>query len=299
MIINEAFYYYSRKTLCKVDDGTIKSLPYSINNKMAICNPFEGNNASRIPLYATFASIKNEEDIIHFIEKYGFLGLHFDTLKNKNWLEYTTTILKDISYLNTYTEDVKEFLKEVSLMRCILELIEEFNNNTLQIAFLCKNLTSTDESERISELESKIDYSSLQIKIDNVYLYNGRQIKDDITNASNHPRLVAPDLIIKEIEIKLSSINLRLVYEQREFVENRFAHNLLTAIYLMLYEDLTTGKRPAKCNNKTCNAWFLIDTNHNKKFCSVECERAEKQRRYRENKKKKLELQNNTNKTIK
>lgn len=292
MIINEAFHCYCRKTKCLIIDGLIKPYPFSIDNRLEIIDPFEENNRNQIPLYLVFASIQTENDIIKFIEKYGFLGLKFEMLNNKNWLEYTTTILKDISYLNTYFENVEGFLLEVNLMKSIVELINEFNNNTLQIDIIQKTLSE----DKLNELDKMVDYSKLKEKISNVYKYNNRNMNDDIIKASAHPRLVAPDLIIKELEIKLSSIILRLVYEKRKFIESRFVYNLLTALYLMLYEDLTTGKKLAKCNNKTCNSWFLIDTNHKKQYCSPECERAEKQRRYRENKKKIINLKPNNEK---
>lgn len=297
MISNESFYCFAKKTKCYIHDNIIKPFPFSADNVMHTYNPFEELKNSTLPLYSLFASIKVNTDIINFVEKYGFLGLHFDILNYKNWFEFSNTALKNINFYNNYSESVDEFMKEVLLMNATLELIEAFSNNTKSLNEISKTLISTNEIDRDEELERKADYTELQNKIDNVYKLNGRTMDSDFKNISKHPRLVAPDLIIKEIEIKLIHVNLRLNYSvmKEAFIENRIVPNLLTSMYLMLYEDLTMGKRFVRCSNKTCNRWFTIDTNHNKKYCEANCERAEKQRRYREHLKNKGGIANVSN----
>lgn len=295
MIINEAFICQAIRAKCYVDnDGNIKAYPFSSDNLMLSYNPFKESKELGVSLYGIFADLKTDNDILKFIENYGFPGLHFEPFVGKNWLEFVTASVKHDSFYKDYSENIDAVKKEISLMDAILELISEFKSNTeLQKEMfkdIPKNSTTKDRSEKVAEVDAHTDYKPLTDKIDNVYKYNGRSIEiDNLTD--HHPRLIAEDLIIKELETKLLHVNMRLSYSasQGGFIENRYVHNLLTAMYLMLYEDLTTSKRFSRCKNRTCNKWFTIDTRHKKKYCSQECEQAEKQRRYREKLKKESE----------
>jgi len=68
------------------------------------------------------------------------------------------------------------------------------------------------------------------------------------------------------------------------------APHLLSAMYVMLYMDLTRGVALRKCRNKPCKDFFAVYGNDDRKiYCSESCASAQKQREYRQNKKDKKE----------
>lgn len=77
-------------------------------------------------------------------------------------------------------------------------------------------------------------------------------------------------------------------YKTGSFVPEWRGSNLLAAIYLILYLELTQGHLFKQCENKTCQQWFPVSPNNiNKKYCGNDCARAQAQREYRNRNKKK------------
>lgn len=59
-------------------------------------------------------------------------------------------------------------------------------------------------------------------------------------------------------------------------------NSLISAIYLMLYLDLSKNKLVKQCENASCQQWFSVSAdNMDKKYCSNSCARAQAQREYR------------------
>lgn len=288
MIKNEYFICYSNRVKCYITNGVIKPYPFSSDNLMLGYNPFNESNYTNRPLYILFSEIKTEDDIVDFISQYGFLGLHFESLKNKNWLEYLKSVSKSSDFLQNYSESVEEFMNEVHTMSALLELIKSFNDVSKEMDLISSSIK--DKLLRSNELSRLMNSEVLKDSINNVYRYNGRSLETDFGNDTMPPRIIAADLISLEIERRLETVLLKPVYSisEKAFIESRTVINLITAMYLMLYEDLVSHKRFALCENRTCNRWFIIDTRHAKKFCCSRCEVAEKQRRYRKNKKRRV-----------
>lgn len=278
MVYNKGIYSYIYKKSCKINNGKITSLPEAKGDSWQIYDPLNYDDNSK-PIFFKFAALKTDEDIVNFVSKYGFLYREcYDYTKGFN------ARLIDVRPFEIIEENLNEFKKEILIMRSIIELKGYFDDNSKELNKVIKEsgikINQGDYNPEITKLYDTLDYSKLDNTIDFLYSINGRSIEEDFpekyldmnkkTKFRPHPRNLAPDLICIEITRKLKNTQQVIAYATSAgtFVENINCPNLITAMYMQLYQSLVTGKKFRKCANETCPEWFEITSNDDKsKYC--------------------------------
>lgn len=353
---------------CKLTDETIeeiKGLPWSSYN------PFDHyNGKSEKELYLQFAAIdeNNPEDILKFINTYGFLGFDNDKERNhrKELRQQQEGSTRERNYFEKqfdYYERQIDALKEVNASTCQLA-IHALNNPLVRsdaISFFegnakDKNIDNTplvddtpeDKAERlrlfrqfisnIPRSESLEDIRqeivimrSLVLLWQEIRAKNREGILAQVEDLRRMADLYGIVLIDRRIVAALNTTLVgkpsaesnnydeqsddQILYLASSILSNWInkkldgvkpvispmlnfslqgswnAPHLLSAMYVMLYMDLTRGVALRKCRNKPCKDFFAVYGNDDRKiYCSESCASAQKQREYRQNKKiKKLE----------
>jgi hypothetical protein len=271
MILNNSYSSIVWYKKCNIE-GDMIIAQYGDGIPWQAYNPFDTKDRQK-PLYFDFIELDKDIDILNFISKYGFIY--------REWNDYSIAdgiIIKSIKPFEIVQENVNDIKKEALLMRYIIDL---------------KNALEEDANQKDRENRG---FGRLNSLINSIYKLNGRAIEQDFPDKypeSNymsisprermHTPNVARELICIEINHKLKNTHQVMYYAPLadEFKENINCPNLLTAMYVMIYQDFITGKKYRKCENETCEDWFLIDSNHDKKYCCERCARLQAQREYR------------------
>lgn len=270
------------------DNSKIVRLP---NEPAVIYDLYDFYVQDNSSLYLKFAAINinNHEDILDFINKYGFLGLNIrdrferaETLLEQLTIKFTKQFFGDTQLNNV--EELKSISKEAfsymwdddvlsyeslyeESLKSISDEITKFNNLLILI-----DQKDTTEKEELYQLlfNASDDYSRYFFEIDkNEYTLD--KLKVDANQCIR-------DTINKE----LGQVSPILSFDDSKFDTIWNTRTLISALYTMLYLNLVQGKKLRKCKNITCNEFFNV-TNDNtvKKFCDSSCARANAARDYR------------------
>jgi hypothetical protein len=165
-------------------------------------------------------------------------------------------------------EDVDDFVKEILKMRAIVNLRNYIKENDTDAII--------EEIKRFYELE-KWDMKFFRL----VYL-------NEKSNAAEI-KVKAKMFIASQINTYVSSETYPVLDwrgDDSSFKSSWKTTSLLSAMYTMLFMDLAGGKIIRKCRNETCNKYFPIYGNDERKiYCDATCKRSQVQREYRRRKK--------------
>jgi hypothetical protein len=303
--IHEEYKIYWPIYRCKIKDG--KKIVRVDNTDAKFYNPFTlyEANGSDSSLHMEFAAIDTEkpDKILEFINKYGFLGL---SLRNRNdKIEFLLAKLLLEAERYNYCEDPSSYnfdnLSEVvkESKRLVIDSLKADYDQYPSEELLCdisyeivkfKNLLTLIEKKDTASFEELYELI-FNISTDVIRPNYEMDMKD--TNNITQLRLRANIRIIDKINYELKDVNPLITYKQ--LADNKFdigwkTTNLISSLYVMLYTDLTLGKKIMKCRNVNCGLFFHIYGNDNRKiYCSNLCGRAVASRKNRRKKKEKGE----------
>ncbi len=242
---------YWNKSACTIKGHKITALP---ENKEASISysPFEYyDNPNEKNLYLQFASVneKKHSEIINFIRKFGFLGLNRKYMINGTFKE-----------LYPYEESLIQFIDEIHIMRGLLIMLEFLKKRDIKIL------------NRI-EIESSLSFFPLYDSYRKEFL----ETEDLFFGIKME--------VIETVNSKLFDVSPSLFLDVDGFKEKWNCKTLLNSMYVMLYRDILQGRIIRKCENLTCNNYFIIYGNDTRtRFCCITCQNQQRQRVYRERK---------------
>lgn len=284
---------------CEIKDGRVwkvMDVPSEEYNVMEFNGYF-----GKPPLYDTFASIDHTDmkQIKAFYDKFGFLG--FNTSQkyrsreaNKDYMELIGNLqsgrevvchnpmdylspeieagineyIAQLQEINENSESIEDIQREIIIMKSILEALE--------------GITAHDSSKLAESIGN-----ALSLSADNSTLeeYGKNELR-----ISGDPFITARINIAELINRYLDDISPAMdvdVYS-RNLVGGWEIDNLLAAIYLLLFLDLSKGKLIKHCMNETCTRFFPVSADKiDTKYCNPSCARAQASREYRRREKKK------------
>lgn len=282
------------KYKCKIDGKRIIRVNYK---PMEYYNPFDfyglDNEQS---LYLKFASIdlNNDENILNFINTYGFLGFNkrgkFHTLSSGIILLEEIVNNEDFDFTSeSRITPIKDFLKILSNEAKTglegIEAIDAISNEVIKMRNIL-NLSEKLQSDNVKEV-----YDAL-INVDCGYsdLLPDEKMKDNI----DFVKFVSTHIIKNLVNKEITSVKPLLDVDGSPSSKSLFkgiweADTLLSAMYIMLYMDLLHGKTSRKCKNITCSQWFPVyGIDKRKIFCTANCAQAHASREYRKRKRKRV-----------
>ncbi|MEN6350731.1 MAG: hypothetical protein ABFD08_15225 [Syntrophomonas sp.] len=233
--------------------------------------------------YLQFAGINegNVEEIIKFTSKYGPLGIHIDKLKiNPFGLLKYEEILEEIPLIQEH----------IKLMRSVINLSNLYTGQSTNITALTLELVNIVNilmaiNNMGYSLFSVSEDSNLCILIlDSVDNLNDKDMIPGIPRSSYNDRLLGSSgyTVTYIVNSFLSQVKSAVIpSKEHKFFGVSRPNNLLTAMYIMLYDDLIQGRMIKKCANKNCPEFF-ISTNKRRDYCCHECADAQGHREKRE-----------------
>ena len=269
-IVNTYIQYTVKGLNAEINKDTIK-LSYMNTSK-----PIPFFNVKK-KIFKCFASIKNEKDIILFINEYGNIFKetrgNISLQKIKDEVEILRNIARMVTLLRK-TEDANDLIEKIrnidlefldNILRQYMEqlgTLDEYNNYDLWKNDKYKAGNAIKELLYITKNQYKIEKDSNEeyifINLYGIPLYD---LKNDVYYILN-------TLLIRI----LSNISLQTSYIQEEFTfrNTQKVNTLLEAIYLYAYNSLDTDNPIRNCNNPNCNK-ILIGEHIKKKYCCDRC----------------------------
>jgi hypothetical protein len=105
-------------------------------------------------------------------------------------------------------------------------------------------------------------------------------ILEQLTSSERVAELAAA-VITNRIRMQiLGQVTLTVAHEGGQFVKKSRPLTLLSAMYLMLADDLSTEAALERCGNPKCGKYYIAGRS-DQRFCSVTCQNQDRQRRYR------------------
>lgn len=255
----EVFKWSYKNILLKdgyiVEDTDNKAIQYRILEKLDMYRSFININ------------INNDEQIISFIKKYGFLEQDI----------FIRESLETSKECGPYKESINKIKDSILKFKQIVDLYAFLNNTNYHNDLL---------EIKIRNLESS-------------YLDNITCIKRDLALENLHTN--------NEIENKINTMNIittsvnkyvkkvirsAIIYKDSEgnpyIGEKWLAPDLITAMYYMFYLAMINKRIIRKCQNVACNKFFSLESGHlNKKYCDNKlCARPQTVRNWRMKNKK-------------
>lgn len=263
------YIQYTVKGLNTNVDGNTITLSY-MNTSKAV--PF---NKIQTEVYKSFISIKENSDIISFINKYGSIFTERNISFNK--VKHEVKILRDMARMTTMLRKSKE---AYDLIENIKKLNLHFLNGTIEKYM--KELGKLDENNQFDFWKDDKYKAGNAIK-ELLYVINNNYeiIKDNceeyifirlngipIYNLKQDVYYILNTLFTRI----LSHITLQTYYveEEHTFRNIQKVHTLLEALYLYTYNKLDTDNPIRVCSNPNCDE-IIICENKKKSFCSDTC----------------------------
>lgn len=168
------------------------------------------------------------------------------------------------------SEKLEDIKHEIIIMRCLVLLWQALKANHREgILAQMGNLY-------------RLDHENCEEKFI-AYMISLEKFNDNIV------RFLAAKLFAHWVNQKLIGVNPLLSSSLTDdccFTSSWYAPHLLSAMYVMFHTDLTGGVILRKCQSQTCNKFFSIYGNDERKvYCCEGCSSSQKQRDYRRRKK--------------
>lgn len=260
-------------------------------------NVLDYSGASGEALYVTFASVddSNPAEIRKFCDKYGLLGLihsrRYQSRKNSE--EYVMLLTnKERGSYSTINEDIPPDINDSLTVELIERMDEEENSESItdiQIEIIRMRAVL----DTLDAMARKRD-SSMLLSLTRAVCLGAKgydHTRDDGTIQPEYEQFLFAKTNISEIiSSYLGDISpvLRVDPDTRGFAGGWQVDNLLAAMYLMLFLELSKGGLIKHCENETCSNFFSVSIEKaDKKYCSQSCARAQASRVYRRREKEK------------
>ncbi len=165
-------------------------------------------------------------------------------------------------------ENIDYFILEIKKMRLLMYLKQAFDESNIQkMRDNCSKLSQLSGMDYIKEIIEKMN-----------------------TNDINLLKPLVGNVISSIINPNLSNANPIIIYDTESnlfsSIKGWSCNSLLTAMYVMIYLDFAQGTKNRKCENVTCDKWFPIYANDERKiYCDLKCAQAQASREYRLRKK--------------
>jgi len=288
MVLNGSFRLDWIKYPCEVSCGFVgpkikePMLPVEFQQRYDLAQKYvleKGNLGEDV--YLQFAGINetSNDEIVWFMSKYGPLGIH----KDKLW----TDIMLSSPIYNEILEEVSIVQAHIRLMREVINLRNLYIQQSEDIELLVAGLSNMIDI--ITFLNSQdIPLSSIsddEIICKHLSTAIETRFKDE-TEFTNNPynnRLLggAGLIVTYVVNSFLTHVSCAVIPspEHKFFGESR-PDSLLTAMYVMLYDDLIQGRMIKKCSNEKCSKFF-VSTDKRKIYCDRLCADAQGHRNKR------------------
>ncbi|GEM_PF-5008398 len=247
-----------------------------------------------IKIYLEFIALdeNNETEMLTFVNKYGLLhGENSEVEERKNFafnslINAIDVIIKDgynkinkdlinttrdlalntfnMSTQSIYRENIDYFAYEIKKMRLLMFLKQSFDDNNVE-----KMIENCHELAKLSGMNLIME-----------------KIKNLNTENMNLFKPVVGNIISDIINPNLANANPIIIYDSDNnlysSVNGWSCNSLLSAMYVMIYLDFSQGKKMRKCANVTCDEWFPIYANDDRKiYHNNTCAQAHASRNYR------------------
>ncbi|GMB02047.1 hypothetical protein [Pelosinus sp. IPA-1] len=263
-------------------------------------SPKDLNKKKKYTLPAIFASLDstNFNMLLRWTQTFGLPFTNYFYNKNsllsfKNFPKFepadkhSDSTLEDKIHFN-------DFSKEVVIFRDMLDLYNAVRNKDK--AYLIKHVKEIDPWEATQLLPLK-DFSSEElymecasiIQEDRKSLVLGEKDKELSTLISEALYLVQETMNrgligVRPIITFTDSDKEKIYYIKEPKWQWEFT-SLLSSLYLMVFMDWVQGRSMQCCQNTKCTNYFIPSKNSSK-YCSLSCQTASKQQRYRDEEKK-------------
>ena len=131
--------------------------------------------------------------------------------------------------------------------------------------------------------KDKSDMSRSRKELDEVMLVSGQNSQSRKKSESSSSTVEQLGKVINNYIKNISP----LLFTDKEDIQwnwgqytDQSTTSLLSTMYLMFALDITKDTKLERCQNSTCNYYYLV-TKPSRRFCSLNCQTAEKQRRHR------------------
>lgn len=247
----------------KVDEGMIVRLPGELA-KSESYNPFDHYNREGKPsLYLQFANLDPEdiEGIQRFIFDYGLLGL--------NPCPSEEAIL-----IKNCIESIDDIKNEIICMKNFLFAIDTMSKKDVSPDILIEHIVKITTSLKYPQDKMVESLNKYRDDIETLGYFAMHYVSEGVSE-----------------QLKGVSPQLSFYYPSREFIARWDIQSLLSAMYCMLYMDLTEGKTIRQCHNLNCNKFFVVHPSETRKeYCSRSCTMVQSQRNRRETIKQTLRM---------
>lgn len=270
-------------------------------------DPFDNYNNSSDNLYLRFISLnRNSQEIFEFIKEYGFLNT-----PNTSLISYgkRDEIFEEAIYDISFQINRMRFISEIAhrnknttadeLYQLIINAFMYFSDDNFSIGrdFIDKkyllegNFLLSKATYEIKAHYASITNPDYKGKCDIAFFKE--QFKDIFGENIALLNLVADNILVTAINREIRDVYSYLSMPspgKREYIAKTKTPTLLSALYTMLYFDITQNKVVKKCANPKCNAYFEISyLRSDKKYCSNNCAQIIASKKYRIKEKDKRE----------
>jgi len=257
-------------------------------------------------IHTSFASINidNLEEILNWVKLFGVPYSKYKDEMGKYHINFPTVnrqqvhkVVDEIS-VDDFKRSVIDFKVTVTLINALKKPVGD------NLKFI-KHIVHTRRFKDIyDELESKAVMRTTQA--DEEHTLDGLIMEWENTSPMTREEMklyeesydwvkeyggeinLAEGYIALYLEHVTKDVNETYTVRNGELLVGWNAPSLLGLLYKMLILEWSKGADIIKCHNKTCNKFFLPNSNNNNRYCSEECSNSERQRVYRKNHEKEL-----------
>lgn len=272
-----------------IEEGQIKIKP-TANSETVEYDPFiyyhllERRPQSRIEptnreekksLYLKFINLdeNNDDQILDFVDNYGFLGLN----RNK-FICYAKNEKNELGFIIRQENDIPKFIVDIDSIDIDVlgfsEPIEDFRRAVIEFR------TLIDLFESIYDGDEQKSRDAFKIYLE-VFREGGKEIYEDVYINKPFKRILND--AIKYLNVELNN-QLSLVYPNIKLQKNKkdtkwYFSSLLSAMYVMFYLDITNSMGIKKCIRSGCGRYFKTQLQgdgrtEKRVYCSYDCAHA-------------------------